>query len=143
MEITEVRIKLMTDPNDRLQAFCSITFDGMFVIRDLKIIQGTRGPFVAMPSRKLTDRGSGCGKKNELRQKYERCDWSNQTRQTKDLDIRPRDRRTGSHELNSKNDGGEEVGVCVEEREFDENYPSSDVNPVLARENGEQTRRLC
>ena len=70
MEITEVRIKLMTDPNDRLQAFCSITFDGMFVIRDLKIIQGTRGPFVAMPSRKLTDRCSGCGNKNELRARF-------------------------------------------------------------------------
>jgi len=60
MNITEVRIKLMADPNDRLQAFCSITFDHCFVIRDLKIIQGTRGPFVAMPSRKLTDRCPNC-----------------------------------------------------------------------------------
>ena len=43
MEITEVRIKLMEDnsgSNERLQAFCSITFDDMFVIRDLKIIEG-------------------------------------------------------------------------------------------------------
>ncbi len=31
MEITEVRIKLMDDPHDRLQAFCSITLDGSFV----------------------------------------------------------------------------------------------------------------
>lgn len=67
MEITEVRIKLMDDPNDRLQGFCSITFDGCFVIRDLKIIQGTKGPFVAMPSRKLTDRCPECGSKNQLR----------------------------------------------------------------------------
>ena len=37
MEITEIRIKLMNDPNERLQAFCSLTFDGSFVIRDLKI----------------------------------------------------------------------------------------------------------
>ena len=59
MEITEVRIKLMEDnsgSNERLQAFCSITFDDMFVIRDLKIIEGAKGFFVAMPSRKLTDR---------------------------------------------------------------------------------------
>jgi stage V sporulation protein G len=70
MEITEVRIKLMDEPNDRLQAFCSITIDGAFVIRDLKIIQGTRGPFVAMPSRKLNDRCSRCGNKNELRAGY-------------------------------------------------------------------------
>lgn len=67
MEITEVRIKLMDDPNDRLQAFCSITFDGSFVIRDLKIIQGAKGSFVAMPSRKLTDRCPRCGCKNHLR----------------------------------------------------------------------------
>ena len=43
MEITEVRIKLMEDSDDRLQAFCSITFDNCFVIRDLKIIDGTNG----------------------------------------------------------------------------------------------------
>lgn len=70
MEITEVRIKLMDDPNDRLQGFCSITFDGCFVIRDLKIIQGTKGPFVAMPSRKLTDRCGNCGTKNHLRARF-------------------------------------------------------------------------
>jgi stage V sporulation protein G len=70
VEITEIRIKLMNDPNDRLQAFCSITFDGSFVIRDLKIIQGTRGSFVAMPSRKLTDRCPKCSAKNHLRARF-------------------------------------------------------------------------
>ena len=54
MEITEVRVKLMDEPGERLQAFCSITFDDAFVVRDLKIIGGATGPFVAMPSRKLT-----------------------------------------------------------------------------------------
>ena len=67
MEITEVRIKLMEDPQERLQAFCSLTFDHCFVIRDLKIIEGTKGSFVAMPSRKLTDRCPSCGCKNHLR----------------------------------------------------------------------------
>jgi stage V sporulation protein G len=67
VEITEVRVKLMDDPHDRLQAFCSITFDGSFVIRDLKIIQGAKGSFVAMPSRKLTDRCPRCHSKNHLR----------------------------------------------------------------------------
>ena len=70
MEITEIRIKLMNDPSDRLQAFCSVTFDGCFVIRDLKIIQGTRGSFVAMPSRKLTDRCPRCSAKNHLRSRF-------------------------------------------------------------------------
>lgn len=70
MVITEVRIKLMEDNNERLQAFCSVTFDDAFVIRDLKIIEGTKGSFVAMPSRKLTDRCPGCGCKNHLRARF-------------------------------------------------------------------------
>lgn len=69
MEITEVRIKLMDEAGsgERLQGFCSITFDDCFVVRDLKIIEGTSGPFVAMPSRKLTAHCRGCGCKNHLR----------------------------------------------------------------------------
>ena len=67
MEITEVRVKLMDEPGERLQAFCSITFDDAFVVRDLKIIEGATGPFVAMPSRKLTSHCTQCGSKNHLR----------------------------------------------------------------------------
>lgn len=70
MEITEVRIKLTEDSDDRLQAFCSITFDDSFVVRDLKIIEGSNGPFVAMPSRKLTAHCARCGCKNHLRATY-------------------------------------------------------------------------
>ena len=67
MEITEVRVKLMEEPGERLQAFCSITFDDAFVVRDLKIIEGASGPFVAMPSRKLTAHCPSCRSKNHLR----------------------------------------------------------------------------
>jgi stage V sporulation protein G len=67
MNITEVRVKITGDRSDKLQAFCSITIDNGFVIRDLKIIEGAKGPFVAMPSRKLTDRCPKCGGKNHLR----------------------------------------------------------------------------
>jgi stage V sporulation protein G len=70
MEITEVRIKLMVDSDDRLQGFCSVTFDNCFVVRDLKIIDGTNGPFVAMPSRKLTSHCHQCGTKNHLKAQY-------------------------------------------------------------------------
>lgn len=70
MDITEVRIKLMEDSDDRLQGFCSITFDNCFVVRDLKIIEGTSGPFVAMPSRKLTMHCHQCGSKNHLKANY-------------------------------------------------------------------------
>lgn len=70
MEITEVRVKLMEEPGERLQAFCSITLDDAFVVRDLKIIEGATGPFVAMPSRKLTAHCPQCGCKNHLRAAY-------------------------------------------------------------------------
>ena len=70
MVITEVRIKLVAENNERLMAFCSLTLDNAFVIRDLKIIEGTKGLFVAMPSRKLTDRCNRCGCKNHLRARY-------------------------------------------------------------------------
>jgi stage V sporulation protein G len=70
VDITEVRIKLMDEPGERLKAFCSITFDDCFVVRDLKIIEGTSGPFVAMPSRKLTSHCPRCSMKNHLRACY-------------------------------------------------------------------------
>ncbi len=70
MQITEIRIKLMEDSEDRLRAFCSITIDECFVVRDLKIIEGTSGPFVAMPSRKLATHCHRCGHKNHLRAHY-------------------------------------------------------------------------
>ena len=70
MEITEVRIKLMEEPGERLKAFCSIRFDDSFVVRDLKIIEGATGPFVAMPSRKLTAHCPNCRSKNHLRASF-------------------------------------------------------------------------
>lgn len=70
MVITEVRIKLCEENNERLLAFCSVTFDNSFVVRDLKIIEGTKGIFVAMPSRKLTDRCPRCVCKNHLRARF-------------------------------------------------------------------------
>ncbi len=70
MEITEVRVRLVNGGAERLRAFCSVTLDGDFVIRDLKVIDGTNGHFVAMPSRKLAYRCGRCGNKNHLRAKF-------------------------------------------------------------------------
>ncbi|WP_428059736.1 septation regulator SpoVG [Candidatus Avelusimicrobium stercoris] len=53
MKITEVRIHLMGE--DRLKAFASVTFDDSFVVRNMKIVEGTKGVFLCMPSRKLPD----------------------------------------------------------------------------------------
>ena len=70
MEITEVRVKLVDNKDSRLKAFCSITLDNEFVIRDVKIIEGGKGHFVAMPSRKMSDHCEKCGGKNHLRAKF-------------------------------------------------------------------------
>lgn len=70
MEITEVRIKLIGRRSDKLRAFCSVTFDNAFAIRDLKIIEGQKGAFVAMPSRKICERCARCGSKNHIRAKF-------------------------------------------------------------------------
>lgn len=73
MKITEIRVKLMSSPDDadeKLKAFCSVTFNNEIVIRDLKIIEGGKGLFVAMPSRKLMARCSKCGTKNAVRARF-------------------------------------------------------------------------
>lgn len=70
MEISEVRVKLVENKDDRLKAFCSMTMDDAFVVRDIKIIEGGGGYFVAMPSRKMSDHCEKCGSKNHLRAKY-------------------------------------------------------------------------
>ena len=70
MKVTNVSIKVSPQSGDRLKAFCTMTLDGEFVVRDLKIIDGTNGLFVAMPSRKLTDHCPKCSGKNHLRAKF-------------------------------------------------------------------------
>jgi stage V sporulation protein G len=53
MEITDVRISLRDE--EKLKGFATITFDDCFVVRGLKIIDGSDGLFVAMPSRHKPD----------------------------------------------------------------------------------------
>lgn len=103
MHITEVRIKLMDEPGERLRAFCSITFDDCFVVRDLKIIEGASGLFVAMPSRKLTAHCGKCGMKNHLRAHYcNQCGGRlNESRVIKDADGRTKLYADIAHPINS------------------------------------------
>ena len=70
MDITEIRVKLIENKDDRLKAFCSMTLENDFVIRDIKIIEGSNGLFVAMPSRKMSDHCEKCGGKNHLRARF-------------------------------------------------------------------------
>ena len=51
MEISDIRIKLVTKDDSKLKAVASFTIDESFVVHDVKIIEGANGNFVAMPSK--------------------------------------------------------------------------------------------
>ena len=70
MKITDVAVQLAPVGQDRLRGFCCITIDGCFVVRDIKIINGPNGLFVAMPSRKIMAPCPQCRTKNHLHAKY-------------------------------------------------------------------------
>ncbi len=53
MEVTEVKVFPVNE--ERLKAYVTVTFDDSFIIRDVKVIRGNNGLFVAMPSRKRKD----------------------------------------------------------------------------------------
>ena len=104
MEITEVRVKLINNKDERLRAFCSMTLDNDFVVRDIKVIQGTNGYFVAMPSRKMSDHCPKCGGKNHLRARFcNNCGASlSEDRAKKDLKGRMKLHADIAHPINSQ-----------------------------------------
>lgn len=54
MEVTDVRLRRVAT-DGKMKAVASVTLDGEFVIHDVKVVEGTKGLFVAMPSRKTPD----------------------------------------------------------------------------------------
>ncbi|MCK5306960.1 MAG: septation protein SpoVG family protein, partial [Candidatus Omnitrophica bacterium] len=68
--ITEVRIFPRESRDKKLKAYATVTFDDSFVVRDIKVIQGNKGYFVAMPSRKMKESCNKCGHRNAIRSKY-------------------------------------------------------------------------
>jgi stage V sporulation protein G len=55
LKITEVRIRLKKKDDSKIKAIASITIDDCFVVHDIKVIEGTEGYFIAMPSRKTPE----------------------------------------------------------------------------------------
>ncbi len=54
MRITEIKV-LPVDGDEKLKAYVTIKLDDCFVVRDMKVIKGTGGYFVAMPAKKMKD----------------------------------------------------------------------------------------
>ena len=55
MQFSDVRIRLISNPESKLKAVASITIDDCFVVHDIKVLEGSQGYFVSMPSRKTPD----------------------------------------------------------------------------------------
>ena len=70
MEITEVRIFQKEGANNKLRAYATITIDNAFVVRNIKIIEGKSGLFIAMPSRKIKEPCPKCNHKNVVHSKF-------------------------------------------------------------------------
>ena len=70
MDITEVKIFLKEGQDKKLKAYATVTFDNCFVVRNIKVIDGNKGMFVAMPSRKMKDPCPKCNFRNAVRSKY-------------------------------------------------------------------------
>ena len=70
MEITEIRVFLKEGQDKKLKAYATLTFDNEFVVRNIKVIQGASGMFIAMPSRKLKFSCLKCKFRNEMGSKF-------------------------------------------------------------------------
>ena len=58
MNITDVRVRKITNEG-KMKCIVSITFDNLFVVHDIKVIEGEKGMFIAMPSKKAMDGKQG------------------------------------------------------------------------------------
>jgi len=136
MKINEVRVKLVSNKDDRLKAFCSITIDNEFVVRDIKVIEGVGGFFVAMPSRKMTDHCEKCGGKNHLRAKFcNNCGASlKNNRARKDFKGRMKLHADIAHPINSECRRSIQEQVTVAFKEEVEKSKQPDYKPVSLEE---------
>lgn len=70
MEITEIRVFFKEGQDKKLKAYVTVTFDNVFVVRNIKVIQGSEALFIAMPSRKVKNTCPKCHFKNEAGSRY-------------------------------------------------------------------------
>ncbi|MBF0486218.1 MAG: septation protein SpoVG family protein [Candidatus Omnitrophica bacterium] len=70
MEITEIRVFPKEGQDKKLKAYVTVTFDNVFVVRNIKIIEGKDHVFIAMPSKKLRFSCPKCSFKNEIESRF-------------------------------------------------------------------------
>jgi stage V sporulation protein G len=55
VQVTDVRVRKATGTESKLKAYCSVVLDGMFVVHDVRVVEGVNGMFVSMPRRKTNE----------------------------------------------------------------------------------------
>lgn len=72
MNVTSIDLTVWEDRGQatKIKAFCSVVFDNEFVVHDIKIIDGNRGLYVVMPSRRLTDACPTCSAKTPYNDRF-------------------------------------------------------------------------
>ncbi len=145
MEFTEVRVTLRDEP--RLKAFVNVTFDDDFVIRGMKVIEGRKGLFVAMPSRKGKDgtfRDIAHPINNNMRKKlekvvldeyYSKCEEEGKTPKSSNLeqeDFEAPDDNVDMNEIGEEENIEEEN--IEEENIEEENIEEEDIEEEIAND---------
>ncbi len=125
MEFTEVRVTLRDEP--RLKAFVNVTFDDDFVIRGMKVIEGRKGLFVAMPSRKGKDgtfRDIAHPINNNMRKKlekvvldeyYSKCEEEGKTPKSSNLEQEDFEAPDENVDMDSMNEDDDIIGEDIDE----------------------------
>lgn len=70
IRVTDVRVKLSPPGQEKLVGYCAMTLNDGIVVKDIKVIDGDTGLFVAMPSRKITRHCPHCRTTNPIRANY-------------------------------------------------------------------------
>ena len=70
MEFSDIKVQLLAEPRDSLRAYVNLTIDECLVLRDIKVIEGSKGLFVAMPSQEITRSCERCRGTNPVRARF-------------------------------------------------------------------------
>lgn len=97
MEITEIRVFPKEGQDKKLKAYATVTFDNAFVVRNIKIIQGSSGLFIAMPSRKMKYLCPKCHFKNEVGSKF--CNYCGTTIESLNQQMGPSDAKAEHRDI--------------------------------------------
>jgi stage V sporulation protein G len=97
MEITEIRVFPKEGQDKKLKAYATVTFDHAFVVRNIKIIQGSSGLFIAMPSKKMKYLCPKCHFKNEVGSKF--CNYCGTTIESLSQQMGPSDAKAEHRDI--------------------------------------------